>query len=75
MGEGIKKGFCWEKAGAGDEREALLISGGKHLDDVFRQGLFDLTVAGNRLGDFGFRVLIPVMPTTMTDEMTALIHD
>jgi hypothetical protein len=42
----------------------------EHFYYVLCESLLDLTVPWHRLSNLGCRVLIPVMPVTMTDENT-----
>jgi hypothetical protein len=42
----------------------------EHLDNVPCKSVLDLSMPWHRLSNFGFRVLIPVMFATVTDENT-----
>ncbi len=56
--------------GASVSTEVLGIVITEHLDNVLCKSVLDLSMPWHRLSNFGFRVLIPVMFTTVTDENT-----
>jgi len=45
----------------------------EHLEDVLGQRLFDFSMAWDRLADTRSRVLIPIMPLTVSNENVAVL--
>jgi len=47
----------------------------EHLKGVLEQRLFDFLMARDRLADTRVRVLIPIVPSTMSNENAAVLLD
>ena len=55
--------------------QGLVVSVLEHLKDVLDQGLFDFSMAWDRLADTRSRVLIPIVPSTVSNEDAAVLLD
>lgn len=55
--------------------QGIVVSVLEHLEDVLRQRLFDFSMAWDRLADTRSRVLIPIMPSTVSNENAAVLLD
>ena len=55
--------------------QGLVVSVLEHLEDVLGQRLFDFSMAWDRLADTRSRVLIPIMPFTVSNENAAVLLD
>ena len=53
--------------------QGLVVSVLEHLKDVLDQGLFDFSMAWDRLADTRSRVLIPTVPSTVSNEDAAVL--
>ena len=40
----------------------------QHFDDVFSEGFLNLSMPGNRLGNFSLWILVPVVTCAMTNQ-------
>jgi len=47
----------------------------EHLEDVLGQRLFDFSMAWDRLADTRSRILIPIVPSTVSNEDAAVLLD
>jgi len=47
----------------------------EHLEDVLGQRLFDFSMPWDRLADTCSRVLIPIVPSTVSNEDVAVLLD
>jgi len=63
-------GGLWTRA-----LQGLVVSVLEHLEDVLGQRLFDFLMAWDRLADTRSRVLIPIMPLTVSNENAAVLLD